>query len=304
MNYRLPKKHFYIFILLILTTFASIVAAQSGAGDSKKPLPPVHYIRSHDYDMQNISLNLKFDWNKEQAYGTATITLAPLVPNLQKVNLDAGLLIINSIKSGGKDLTFDYNEKETLLSVNLDRVYKIGEPLTFVIDYRTKGEVVPNTLGFGGGGGLKFIKPAANNPNGRRQIWSQGESDYNRYWIPSYDSPNDFATSELTATVEKPLMVISNGKLLERKDNGDGTETFHWKIDEPHANYLTSVVVGEYAEVKGEYAGIPVSSYVFPNELKEAQATTQRLPEMVKYFSEKTGVKYPYAKYAQTIATG
>ncbi len=49
-------------------------------------------------------------------------------------------------------------------SVNLDRVYKIGEPLTFIVDYRTKGEVVPNTLGFGGGGGLKFIKPDGEQP--------------------------------------------------------------------------------------------------------------------------------------------
>ncbi len=137
---------------------------------------------------------MRFDWDKEQTFGTATITLAPLVPNFKTINLDAGLMIINSVKSGGKDLTFNYNEKETLLRVNLDRDYKIGELLTLVVDYRTKGETVPNTLGFGGGGGLKFVKPTADNPAKRKQIWSQGETDYNRYWFPSYDSPNDFRT--------------------------------------------------------------------------------------------------------------
>ncbi|MGI8469089.1 MAG: M1 family aminopeptidase [Pyrinomonadaceae bacterium] len=304
MNFKFFGKTFWLSILIFLMAFSSTAPAQTNGNQDEKNLPPAHYIRSHDYDMRNISLDLRFDWNKEQAFGTATLTLAPFAPNLQKINLDAGLMIINSVKLNGKNLTFDYNEKETLLSVNLDRVYKIGEPLTFVVDYRTKGEIVPTTLGFGGGGGLKFIKPAADNPNGRRQIWSQGESDYNRFWFPSYDSPNDFATTELTATVEKPLFVVSNGKLIEQKDNGDGTETFHWRIDALHANYLTSIVVGEYSEIKGDYAGIPVSSYVFPNELKQGEETTKRLPEMVKYFSEKTGVKYPYAKYAQTIATG
>ncbi len=269
-----------------------------------KKLPPANYVRSRDYDMRHIALDLKFDWEKEQTFGTATITLAPFVPDFKTVNLDAGLMVINSVKLGGKDLTFKYDEEKSALAVNLDRVYKIGEPLTFVVDYRTKGEIVPNTLGFGGGGGLKFIKPTAENPNGRRQIWSQGETDYNRFWFPSYDSPNDFATSEMTATVEKPFIVISNGKLLETKENSDGTRTFHWKMDIPHANYLTSIVVGEYAEVKGEYAGIPVSSYVFPSELKEGQASLKNLPAMVKFFSEKTGVKYPYSKYAQTVATG
>src|SRR5205085_12403347 len=135
-------------------------------------------------------------------------------------------------------------------------------------------------------------------------IFSQGESDYNRFWFPSYDSPNDFATTELTATVEKPMFVVSNGKLIDRKDNKDGTETFHWKMDTPHANYLTSIVVGEYAEVKGDYAGIPVSTYIFPNELKDGGASVKNLPAMVKFFSEKLGVKYPYVKYAQTVAEG
>jgi len=143
-----------------------------------KKLPPVHYVRSRDFDMRHIALNLKFDWEKEETYGTATITLAPLMPNFQIVNLDAGAMTINSVKMNGKDLKFSYDEPNSNLSVNLDRVYRIGEAMTIVVDYRTKGVVVSNTLGFGGGGGLKFIKPDANNPNRRRQIWSQGESDY------------------------------------------------------------------------------------------------------------------------------
>jgi aminopeptidase N len=270
-----------------------------------KRLPPAHYVRSRNYDMQNIALDLKFDWEKEQAYGTATITLAPLVPDLKMVDLDAGLMTINSVKlAGGGDLVFQYEEEKTRLGVSLDRVYRIGEPVTFIVDYRTKGLNVPNTLSFGGGGGLKFIKPTGSNPNRRRQVWSQGESDYNRFWFPSYDSPNDFATTEITATVEKQMFVVSNGKMLKNKENKDGTRTFYWKMDIPHANYLTSIVVGEYAEVKGSYLGIPISSYVFPNELKEGQASTGKLPRMVQFFSEKTGVKYPYAKYAQTMAEG
>ncbi len=269
-----------------------------------KKLPPVNYVRSRDFDMRHIALNLKFDWDKEQTFGTATITLAPLMTDFQKINLDAGAMIINSVKMSGKDLKFEYDESKSNLAINLDRIYKVGEAITFTVDYRSKGLVVENTLGFGGGGGLKFIKPTAENPNRRRQIWSQGETDYNRFWFPSYDSPNDFRTTELTATVEKPMFVVGNGKLINRKDNGDGTETFHWKMDTPYANYLTSIVVGEYTEIKGNYLDIPVSTFIFPNEAKDGAASVKKLPEMVKYFSEITGVKYPYVKYAQTPAEG
>ncbi len=272
--------------------------------DKVKKLPKVNYVRSRDFDVRHIALDLKFDWEKEQAYGTAAITLAPLATDFRQINLDAGAMIINSVKMAGKDLKFQYDETKSNLAINLDKVYAVGEALTLTIDYRSKGLVVANTLGFGGGGGLKFIKPTAENPNRRRQIWSQGETDYNRFWFPSYDSPNDFRTTELTATVEKPMFVVGNGKLINRKTNADGTETFHWKMDTPYANYLTSIVVGEYAEIKGNYLDIPVSTYLFPNEAKDGEASVKKLPEMVKFFSEITGVKYPYVKYAQTVAEG
>ena len=152
------------------------------------------------------------------------------------------------------------------------------------------------------GRGLRFIKPTAENPNKPRQIWSQGETEFNRYWFPSYDTPNDFRTSELKATVQKPFTVISNGKLMEVKDNGDNTRTFHWKMDTPYSNYLTSIVVGEYTEVKnGDYQDVPIVAYGYPSEAKEVAETTKRVPTMVKFFSEKTGVKYAYPKYAQTM---
>ena len=309
---KLFYQKFFAAILISVFAISSVVQARpmneffETQDDTKevKKLPPVHFIRSRDYDMQHITLDLKFDWEKEQTIGVAAITLAPLIPNFQTVNLDAGAMLIDSVKLNGKDLKFTYDEPNTNLTINLDRVYKIGEALTLTVDYRTKGGVIENTLGFGAGGGLKFIKPDAEHPNRRRQIWSQGESDYNRFWFPSYDSPNDFATTELTATVDKPMFVMSNGKLVDRKDNKNGTETFHWKMDTPHANYLTSIVVGEYTELKGEYAGVPVSTFIFPNEAKEGAMSVKKLPEMVKFFSEKTGVKYPYVKYAQTMAEG
>ena len=134
------------------------------------------------------------------------------------------------------------------------------------------------------------------------QIWSQGETEFNRYWFPSYDTPNDFRTTELKATVDKKYSVISNGALVEDKDNGDGTHTVYWKMDTPYTNYLTSIVVGEYAEVKtANMQGIPVYAYGYKNETKEVAATTKNIVDMMKFFSEKTGVKYPYPKYAQTM---
>ena len=265
-------------------------------------IPATKYIRSHDYDMRHILLNLNFNWEKEQLLGTATITFAPLVTNLRSIELDAGNMTFSSVKlASGAQLKYEADAPREKLIVNFDRTYQPTDVITIVIDYKTNGVTLDPTLANGFGGGLRWIKPTADDPTRPRQIWSQGETEYNHYWFPCYDHPNDFATSEMIATVEKPMMVISNGRLLETKNNRDNTRTYHWKMGQPHASYLVSIIVGEYAAVETSYQKIPIITYVYPNEVEEGKVTAARLGNMVKFFSEKTGVRYPYAKYAQTM---
>ncbi|MDQ2856970.1 MAG: hypothetical protein M3R68_11620, partial [Acidobacteriota bacterium] len=266
-----------------------------------RPLPPPRYIPSHDYDTMHIALNLHFDWEHEQVLGTATISFAPLVRDMRAVEFDAANMTFAGVKlASGAALKFDADSEKQKLHIILDRAYQPSESVTLTIDYRTNGPV-PSLVGLVGGG-LKFIKPTPGDPTRPKQIWSQGETEYNHYWFPSYDHPNDFFTTEITATVEKPLVVISNGKLVDTKDSGNNERTFHWRMDQAHAGYLTSIVVGEYTPIVQDYAGIPIVTNVYPNEVAEGKVTVSRLAEMVKFFSEKTGLKYPYAKYAQTTA--
>jgi aminopeptidase N len=294
-----------------MLAFSSIAhAAPANALDALlqqdiKKLPPVNYIRSRNVDIQNIDIDLRFNWDKDQAMGVATLTLTPF-HDLNSFSLDAAKMTINTVKlANGSSLKFQYdvNKDNDNLDITLDRTYKPGETITVAVDYITNYvNVADNNTSIGAfGGGLRFIKPSTEEPNKPRQIWSQGESEFNRYWFPSYDTPNDFRTTSLHATVEKPFIVISNGKLENVKDNANGSQTFNWKMDQPYSNYLTSIVVGEFAEVKGDYAGIPVSSFVYKNEYDAGAVTTKNLPATVKFFSEKTGVKYPYPKYSQTM---
>ena len=297
---------FFAFSLLSLLLLTQIGAAQPSRTSDSKQLPPVNYIRSRDVDIRHVAVDLRFDWDKEQAYGTTVVTLAPF-KDANKFTLDAAEMQINSVtleKGGALQFKYAGGGDNDNLEIQLDRTYKAGEELAVKIEYRTSyvNSADADTAIGSFGRGLRFIKPNADNPNKPRQIWSQGETEFNRYWFPSYDSPNDFRTSELRATVEKPYMVISNGKLMDVKDNKDNTRTYYWKMDTPYSNYLSSIVVGEFTEVKnGEYAGIPVYAYGYPSEQKEVAETTKRVPAMIKFFSERLGVKYAYPKYSQTM---
>lgn len=267
---------------------------------TERPFPPPRYIPPHNYDQRNIKLDLRFDWEQEQAIGSATITLAPTIKDLRRVEFDAAFMTVSATAlANGAPLKFEYNGTKETLSILLDRAYQPNEELMVVISYHTNKPPAARSAALGGGG-LNFIKPRPDDPTRPRQVWTQGESEANHLWFPSFDHPNDFVTTEIVATVENPLIVVSNGALVSTKENPDGTRTFDWKMDQPHATYLTSIIVGEFAPVTGDYAGIPIATYVYPNEIEEGKVTAARLPEMVKFFSEKTGLKYPYAKYAQT----
>ncbi len=249
--------------------------------------------------------DLRFDWEKESAYGTTAVTLAPF-KDANKISLDAASMTINSVKlASGANLKYTYDDKRDgdNLEIELDRVYKGGEDVTVTIDYRTNyvNKADEDTAIGSFGRGLRYIKPTAEEPNKPMQIWSQGETEFNRYWFPSYDSPNDFRTSELKATVDKKYTVVSNGKLMSVTPNADGTRTFYWKMDTPYSNYLTSIVVGEFTDVKQIAGGIPVSNYGYKNETREVAATVKNLPDMINFFSAKTGVKYAYPKYSQAM---
>jgi aminopeptidase N len=268
-------------------------------------LPPKKEVRPRKIDVKHIAIDLRFDWQKKQAHGAATLTLAPL-NNTEMIALDAGMLTINSITlAGGTPLRFKYDggDKNDGLQISLDRVYSAGEEVIVRIDYRTNWVNLtnPNNLWGSFGKGIRFLGPTSTDPKKRRQIWSMGDPESNRYWFPGYDSPDDFRTSELTATVDDKLTVVSNGNLLETKTNPDGTRTFHWKMDTPYANHLTSFVAGEYVDIKQEYDGIELHSFGYADEAEAVAASVVRLPDMMKFYSEVTGMKYPFPSYSQVF---
>src|SRR6185369_8387904 len=275
-------------VLLLLAAATGLPAAEPQS--FSPPEEPRHYMPERGYDLRHLRLDLAFDWEKKEVSGTATNTLAPLRPGLDHLEFHAAGLEVARVRLAGEELPFSRDPAAQTLTVHLGHAHAVGEELEIAIEYSAH----PRT-------GLYFVGPDAAYPAKPKQIYSQGEPDLNRYWFPSWDAPNDRATSELLATVKKPLQVIGNGKLVEVADHPDGTRTFHWKMEQPHPVYLTSVVVGEFARVADAWQGVPIEYYVPPGREADARAALGRTPEMMGYFSELTGLPYPFARYAQSF---
>ncbi|HYL99545.1 MAG TPA: M1 family aminopeptidase, partial [Blastocatellia bacterium] len=269
----------------------SPVLSQSPASGPQEQAPPVQWPRSHNYDVQHYRIQLAVDFPTKSNSGETTITFRPFANHLKEIELDAGEMDIKSVKiASGPELKYRYEHKEKLY-VELDREYPVGTDVSVSIGYSTKPKR-----------GLTFISPSPTDPNRPYQAWSQGEAQTNHYWFPCYDYPNDKASSETIVTADEKYIVISNGDLVGvQPDPAKKTKTWHWKMDRPFSSYLVSIIVGQYAEVKGRFKSIPVISYVYPCQADDGEVSFGRVPQMVAFFSEKIGVDYPYPKYAETL---
>ncbi|MFQ5447741.1 MAG: M1 family aminopeptidase, partial [Saprospiraceae bacterium] len=149
--------------------------------------------------------------------------------------------------------------------------------------------------------GLFFINPKGEDAGKPQQIWTQGETENNSRWFPTIDKPNERCTDEIYLTVQDRFKTLSNGVLVSSKENGDGTRTDYWKMDMPHAPYLFMIAIGEYAVVHDEWDGKPVDYYVEPEYEKYARQIFPHTTEMLQFFSDILGVKYPWPKFSQVV---
>ena len=239
-------------------------------------------------DIKHIKLELSFDIEKRKLFGVASTTLAPINDGLKYVDFDSVELDIKRVAlDSGTPLEFEQLGEK--LRVYFDKPRESNEELTIIISY----EASPRR-------GLYFIMPDEAYPNKPFQIWSQGQDEDSRHWFPCYDYPNEKATSEVIVTVPGKYFALSNGKLVSvTEDKQRKTKTYHWKQEIPHVTYLITLAVGEFIELKDSYNGIPVLYYVPPGREEDAKRSFANTPDIMKFFSEKTGIKYPYEKYAQ-----
>ncbi len=248
----------------------------------------VQYAPDRPADVKHVKLVITLDFEQETVSGTVSTTFSALYEEVKSVSFDAIDLQVEHVTlEGGKELAFSYDGKR--LTVTLDRPYHHGEEFSVAVEYHAK----PRT-------GLHFIKPEPEDPTRPVQAWTFGQPSYHSYWFPCHDAPNDRATTEIIVTVPAHFQTIANGNLISVSDHG-ATKTHHWRHDIPHAAYLISLVVSEFAVVEDSYNGKPVNYYVRPDRKDDARYYMGKTPEMMRFFADYTGVDYPYDKYAQTV---
>ncbi len=246
------------------------------------------YARSRDYDLQHSKISLRFDLEQKKVLGEVTHSLSILREGTGKIVFDSAGLTIQKVTVNKAPAKFETTEQKLIIPLAAEA--KPGDKFDITIRYEGKPQK-----------GMFFILPDKDYPDRPSQIWTQGESEDTRYYLPTYDYPNDRLTTETILTVPASWITVSNGKLISVSDAGKGLKTWYWKESLPSSTYLITVVTGEFDEVKETWRGIPVNYYAPKGRGDRLAINYGRTPAMMELFSKKFGVDYPWEKYAQVM---
>ena len=254
-----------------------------GESDRKKfelPGSKPHYAPSLPFTISHMQLDIDPDFEKKSIDCRQRLDLQ-IVGDSDSIEFDAAELDVKSVSLSSK---LEFRTIGDKLAIKLGRTYKEGATIRLDISYSARPRK-----------GFYFISPDKHYPRKQLEAWTQGESTESKYWFPCLDHPQVKFTSSISVVAPAGMVAISNGKLVKVDKKGKN-QVYHWAAANPHPAYLTSVVIGAYAQSSDK----SLMQYYVPADRKlDAPRTFEHTPEMLEFFEEYLGTKYPFEKYSQ-----
>ncbi|MBK7396758.1 MAG: HEAT repeat domain-containing protein [Myxococcales bacterium] len=256
-----------------------------GHGARPFPLPGTKrvYERDRPFAIEHIAIDLALDVPNKSIEGTAILHLRRVDARATSVRLDAVGFELRAVTLGGRRADYAYDDEVLVVEVPTDQQ---------VFEISVAYQATPKR-------GLYFLAPDDHVQDRPRQVWSQCQDEDARHWFPCHDKPHVKQTTELTVRVPQGWYALGNGVLASRRDV-EGGSVFHWKQEQPHSSYLVTLAAGEFAEITAE-SELPVTYLVPKDRVEDGRRTFARTPQMIALFEKKTGVRYPWPKYAQIV---
>lgn len=279
-----------------------VVSAKNNPLDIYRESPPMLW------QILSQEAELSFDFHNQTAQGKTWITYKPYAVATDSLVLDAKNMDILSVaipheKSPVQALNYRYDGQQLFIEVPKNLVS--FQPYSRVyIEYKTRSEqaVKGGSAAIGQDKGLYFINSDQKIPGKPLQIWTQGETESNSNWLPTLDKPNQRLLIGLSLIVPDTMQTLSNGELLKSEKLPGNLRADFWAMDLPVQPYAIMFAIGKFVKtVDSTWNGKEVSYYTEKEFAPYAKAIFQHTREMMDYFSDITGVPYPWNKYSQVI---
>ena len=256
------------------------LAAAAAAGDSDYR----KYAPDRKVDIERVTLEITPYFEERRIEGVATIRFAPIAYPLSTLQLDGRDLLVHGTESDHPVADFENTDEELIFT--FDPPIEPNQKAFVTIHY----EANPQS-------GLYFRSAEMGYPADEAHLFTQGEPEDHQHWFPSHDYPNEKFSTEVICHAPEGMTALSNGRLIDESPGDDGRVRYHWLQEQPHVNYLVSLIVGYFAKEEDQYRDIPLAFYVPPSEAPQIANSFQDTRGIMDFFEQEIGVPYPWDKY-------
>ncbi|MGI8788821.1 MAG: M1 family metallopeptidase [Pyrinomonadaceae bacterium] len=234
------------------------------------------------FDVVNYDAVIAPDLINKSVTGKVLVRFNSLSENLTEITLNAGVLEIDAVQEKLKILTFEKNE--SLLKIEFAKPLKIGETREIEIFYHGTPKY-----------GIEFF-PKQN------QVYTIFSTSR---WMPCVDSPDDRASFRLNLITPNNIKTVAGGKMIGGRELSNGKILSRWEQKNPVPTYLFGFALGEFQELNVKN-GEMTFRYLFDKSFsaEDIRKIFIDSKEMLAFYEEKAGVKYPYKIYTQVLTAG
>ncbi len=257
------------------------------------------------WEIRDTRIALAFNMKEKTVAVREWIKLHPWFYATDTLALDAKNMRIDSVSLVGKkgNIPLNYTYENDELKIHFGRLFQTNDSIELYLKYTAMpySEPTGGSSAISEDRGLYFINTDYSIPHKPAQIWTQGETESNSHWMITIDKPNSRFTTQVELTVPDSFVTLSNGALIKQLKGGNGLRTDTWKMNLPVQAYAVMFAAGKFRIIKDHWKNKEVNYYVEPEYAPYAALMFRNTPEMMDYFSRRTGVPYPWNKYSQVV---
>ncbi len=239
------------------------------------------------FDVQSYHFRLTLTDTSDRIEGLARIALRTERPGLTEIGLDLvgpqadkGMQVSRVVRAE-KELTF--RQENQRLIIDLGFPAEAGSLLELQISYAG----IP----------LDGLIISANR-HGARTFFADNWPNRAHHWLPCVDHPADKALSAFEVVAPNHYQVISNGVLTESSDLPDGKRLTAFRNQTPLPTKVMVIGVARFAiQHLGEIEGVPLSTWVFPEERDKGFEAYRVAEDVMIYLTSYLG-SFPYKALA------
>jgi aminopeptidase N len=281
-------------VLLFLLFGCFNVSAQRELGNRPTETGGIVPYEQAAYDVKKYDISIRVNPTEKSISGTTIVTAKIVQPiNAFVLDLDTPFnvseVLLISEKSQSK---INFERKAGKIWAYFPMTKQANETVSVKITYAGVPRVAPRAPWVGG---FMWEKTADGSP----WIVTALQNDGADLLFPCKDYPSDKPESvAIHITVPNNLYAATAGKLQTIAKNTDGTQTFHWLMSNPIANYGIALNIAPYKVIEDSYksvAGdlIPIKFYILPESFEKGPSLIAETKKYLAFFEEYLG-PYPF----------